>query len=340
MSVRIGVVNWDCSLPSDTYFGYHQTRSLSPAKYRPVTPYYADILGENKIDYHTRTQVEYDRELSYAIDAGIDYFAYVWYPHEGSKSHVTQSENDCSAHVFELNYARKMHQSSALRDKIGLCAIAGAHPFADSDIRELALAMQEPYYEKNDGRPLVYTFGGARQDFVLRLRKICAEVGTPDPYAVGMFASRIPENTDLSACDAVSAYACCLSGITDFADLAAKCISNNEGRRLAGKPVVPQFTTGWDPSPRLDSPSPWCKYAYESYHGFASEKELLDEANALTDWIKASCAEQYIGHILSFAWNEFEEGGIICPTVGADGSPDTAHLTAFGKCADHFRKLL
>ncbi len=41
----VGVVNWDCSLPSDTWFGYYATRSLSPAKYRYATPYYADVVG-------------------------------------------------------------------------------------------------------------------------------------------------------------------------------------------------------------------------------------------------------------------------------------------------------
>ena len=33
-ATRVGVINWDCSPPSDTWFGGYQTRSLSPARYR------------------------------------------------------------------------------------------------------------------------------------------------------------------------------------------------------------------------------------------------------------------------------------------------------------------
>lgn len=52
----IGVVNWDCSLPSDTYFGHYATTSLSPSKYRYATPYYADVKGPDRIDYHLSTR--------------------------------------------------------------------------------------------------------------------------------------------------------------------------------------------------------------------------------------------------------------------------------------------
>ena len=76
--MRIGVVNWERTGSSDTYFGHYISRSLSPAKYRHRTPYYADIISENKIAFHKTSQEEYDKELQYAIDAGIDFFAYTW----------------------------------------------------------------------------------------------------------------------------------------------------------------------------------------------------------------------------------------------------------------------
>ena len=132
--LRVGAISWDCSLPPDTYFGFYQTRSLSPEQFRVATPYYADILEENKITYHSRTQEEYDRELQYAIDAGIDYLAHVWYPTEGSRNYVPTSDGDCSHKVYELNWARKMHMQSTLKEKIKFCAIAGPHPFADEDL--------------------------------------------------------------------------------------------------------------------------------------------------------------------------------------------------------------
>ncbi|MBQ8576682.1 MAG: hypothetical protein IJ449_01745 [Clostridia bacterium] len=337
--MRIGVINWDCSLPPETYFGYYQTRNLSPAKYRPVTPYYADVCGTDAVSYHRRTQEEYDRELSYAVRAGIDYFAYVWYPDEGSRTHVTTSPTDCSAHVFELNYARRLHEHSVLRDKIGLCAIAGAHPFSDGDVDALVRAMQAPYYETIDGRPLLYVYNGSRTDFIERVRAACAKRGTPDPYVVAMYHS-IHGGEDLDASDALSAYAAVKSGVTTYSELFAECLRANETRRATGKPVIPLFTTGWDPSPRVDQPSPWVTYPDKDYAAFASAEELMTGARGLVDWIRTACGAQFAGHILTFAWNEFEEGGIICPTVGADGNPDTARLDAFGAVGRYWREVL
>jgi hypothetical protein len=239
--------------------------------------------------------------------------------------------------VYELNYARKMHQSSALRSRLKLCAVVGQKPFADSDIRALALAMQEPYYEYIGERPLVYLFNGERPDFVGRLRAICREVGTPDPYCAAMYG-RVPAGASYPAVEALSAYACCKSGIDTYAELSADCIAKNELRYAAGMPTIPQYTTGWAPGPRLDSPAPWCGYPYENYAKFASEEELLDGAKALADWMNSKPADSFIGHMLAFAWNEFEEGGMICPTYNEDGvTINDSRLKAFRKAADYLR---
>ena len=48
-------------------------------------------------------------------------------------------------------------------------------------------------------------------------------------------------------------------------------------------------------------------------------------------------ADSFIGHILAFAWNEFEEGGMICPTYNEDGGVDLSRLKAFRKAADYLR---
>lgn len=76
---RVGVINWDCSVPSSTFFGKATTHMLGPKKWRDRTPYYAHVLGDDKIEHHYRSLEEYEVEMQYAIDAGIDYFAYCWY---------------------------------------------------------------------------------------------------------------------------------------------------------------------------------------------------------------------------------------------------------------------
>ena len=39
---RVGVINWDCSMPSETtFFGHYAAQSLGPHQFRDRTPYYA-----------------------------------------------------------------------------------------------------------------------------------------------------------------------------------------------------------------------------------------------------------------------------------------------------------
>ena len=338
--VRIGAVNWDCSLPPDTYFGYYQTRSLSPQKFRTVTPFYADVLGDNSITYHYRTQEEFDTELRFALDAGIDYFAYVWYGEEGSRNCEPKGPNSCSHKVYELTYARKMHLKSALREKLHLCAIAGAHPFTENDIRELVLAMREPFYEKIDGKPLLYVFNGRRMDFIEAVRKMCAALQVTEPFVVPLMTGMIDPVEDCSGVDALSAYTCEKSGIDTYKELSDTVIAENESRRQTGMPVIPLYSTGWDPSPRVEHPCPWYGYPNVQYTKFASEEELLEGADALVSWIREKAAAQFAGHILSFAWNEFEEGGIICPVMNERCETDISRLKAFRKVSDYFKNNL
>ena len=342
----VGVVNWDCSLPSDTWFGHYATTSLSPARFRHCTPFYADVKGPDKIDYHWRTVEEYEREMQYAIDAGIDYFAYCWYgelkPEDGKDfTSVAKGKTPCcDKHVWELATARQLHAKSRLRDKLKMCGILVVlHPLADAELESLARAMKESWYQKAEGRPLLYLFGGRGDEPVGRLRKICAKVGAGDPYAVVLTKKAQPMGGP-NAVQALSDYTCVVSGVTNFAQIVERTIRNNGVRAASGCPVIPNFVVGWDPSPRIVNPVPWCGYGKPPYAPTATEAELLEGARKMADWIKANRAACPTGHILTFAWNEFEEGGWICPIWRPDGKPDTSRLRAFRKVTDFWRETL
>ena len=328
---RIGAVNWDCSVPSSTFFGKATTHTLGPAKWRDRTPYYADVVGENEIEHHARTLGEYETEMRYAIDAGIDYFAYCWYdltPPPGD-------ETPCAGHLQEITRARRLHVQSALRDRLSLCAILVTtwHPYSDECLRLLALEMRNPWYEKVDGRPLVYMFATTRE-VAPRLRAICREAGATDPYVVAMsfdppdkFASSF-ENAD-----ALCAYACGEVAPTG-GEFAAKVVARNAVRATTGLPVVAQFSMGWDPTPRIERPNPWVNYPKCDYTPKLSREEMLDEAKLLRAWIGRNRESCPTGHVMVFAWNEFEEGGWICPNIGPDGRPDDSRVRAFREVAE------
>ena len=229
---------------------------------------------------------------------------------------------------------------SQLRDKVGIAAVIGAHPFTDNDLAELLELLEKPYYEKIDGRPLVYFFGGMRAEFLVRLREACEKAEVINPYVVPMYNEYRPGGQDFSKIEALSAYANIAYGINSYDELAKDMIKKNQQRLDTGCSVIPLYTVGWDPSPRVDIPSPWVDYPDESYAPFASEDELMQGAVMLAKWITDEAKERFVGHILVFAWNEFEEGGYICPTFNEDCSVNLSRLEAFTKTTKYFKEKL
>jgi len=323
---RVGVVNWDCSVPGWTFFGASVTNVLGPAKWRDRTPYYADVTGKDRIEYRFRTLAEYEQEMRYAIEAGIDYFAYCWYD-----LNPPPEKSVCHEHLQEITYARLHHAKSPLREKLSMCALLVTwHPYSDQELLTLALETREPWYEKVEGRPLVYMFGSAKTA-APKLRELCRRVGAADPYVVMMYSDTPPfKPGECDGADAISAYGC-----TEYepvtADYVNMCVMRNAMRMLSGLPVVPHFSTGWNPRPRMERKAPWAHYPDRPWAGDLTAADWLDEAVKLRTWIARNPKACPTGHVMAFAWNEFEEGGWICPTVGADGRPDTTRLGWFRK---------
>ena len=351
-NIRVGVVQWDCSLPSSTWWGYYQTRTLSPRKFRTATPYYADVLGEDKIDYHWRTQEEFDREFEYAIEAGIDYFAYVFYPENGSKAHTPTSASDCSHMVHELRYAYKMYLSSKLKDKIGFAAIMGKHPFMEPDYLELAELLKQPFYEKVNGRPIVYLFWRIDPVEIEGVLKAVEKVGGAKPLFIAMFGGKLPMHTRYDLVDGLSSYSCGKDGVTTHMELVEYGMEENIWRAEASEnelieaknidKTVPLYPVGWDPMPRVDIPSPWTTYPNAPYAAQPTEKDLMEGAVLFADKIKntPSLRDTFFGHIMMFAWNEFEEGGWICPTYNEDLTINTDKVRGVAKMIKYWKETL
>lgn len=342
--MRVGAINWDASLPSDTYFGFYQTNSLSQEKYREWTPFYAELLSNEKAEYRTRTPEEYEREMQYAIDAGIDYFAYVWYPEEGSKSHIQTSFNDCSHKVYELNYARRLYEKSTLKDNLGACAILGDHPFTEGDLAELVTAFREPYYEKIDGKPLLYIYGGYREKTIEKIHSMCRENGQPEPFTVPMVTTA--EGAEkMPLASALSAYAVTVSGISSHDELIDGAIEANKNRFSDDLALIPTFTVGWNPTPRIERKTPWTTlpdgasiYENRSYAPRATDNELIDGARRFVQFLNDLASERLVGHILTFAWNEFEEGAYICPTYTKNKEISLSRIKAFSEISRIFKE--
>ena len=337
--ITVGAVNWDCSLPSKTFFGFHSAKSLSPKKFRSSTPYYAAVEN-NKISYHYRSLEEYEREMQYAIDAGIDYFAYCWYG-ENPEHRECEWQNK----LHDLIYARKLHIQSDLKEKIKLCAIIGVGAkeaeLSHEDMEKLAEEMKQDYYQKIDERPLVYVFDGYKQETSKILKDVCKSCNTPTPYFVFM-CSETEEitQTEHGTESAVSAYSF-PKPAKSYDEFIAYLTEDLKERYRLGINVVPQFSVGWNPSPRIENPVPWVSYENTSYLPQITKETLLKGAEKFTEFMVANKEYNLTKHILVFAWNEFEEGAYICPTYDNDGKNiNTERVQAFGEITKKWKKML
>lgn len=246
-----------------------------------------------------------DQEIQYAKNAGIDYWAFLYYPQQ------------------PLARARELYLSSERRGDVNWCAILDGN-FTGSyatNLPRLVAQFSEPNYQcVLGGRPLVYFFSTATVDQVATMRAACAQAGLPDPYIVVM-AWTAQGAADLKAAvgaDAVSRYATGEQNGRPYSELAdAEAGLWNQYATAAGN-VVPTVSTGWDKRTRYDYPLSW----EPNYTGFKNEwtqqatpNEIATHLQGAVRWNHSHPDNASANTVLIYAWNEFDEGGWICPTL-------------------------
>jgi hypothetical protein len=83
-------------------------------------------------------------------------------------------------------------------------------------------------------------------------------------------------------------------------------------------------TTGWDPRPRVEHPVSWTTVAADAWAQPATPAEIAAHLGRALAWTGQYPAAADAQTVLIYAWNEFDEGGWLCPTL-RDG---TARLDA------------
>ena len=309
--ITIGAIRWDAwyGHSDDENDVCHQVENtLSQPKYHWRAPFFARINEEGDIRFSPLTQEVFDTEMRYAKDAGIGYFAYVWY--EGG-----------------LGLAHKFHTTSALRKDVPLCACLDNNAIGREYARkELEALFKTDYYKTVlGGRPLMYYFG--RNDEALKkriaddiafYRDLCARLGIPAPYAVIMGVG--PEFVEAVGGDALSRYAIGARDGQSYASLDAAAKEIWERHSHLGPDNVLPLTAGWHPQPRHERPVKWMPVSADSYAAYATAEEIgqhvADAISFLNDPAHDACSPAKTA--ILYAWNEHDEGGWICPTIAVD----------------------
>ena len=146
-------------------------RSLGPKHWHYRLPFYAKVISENKVEVRANSPEVMNREIAYASQAGLDYWAFLTYH---PKSPMT--------------IGLDLYLSSTNKSKIKFCVILHHIREIPEEIKRTVGYMEDPQYVRVlGGRPLVYAFQcRARKPFYDGLLKAAAEAGLKRPYLVNM----------------------------------------------------------------------------------------------------------------------------------------------------------
>ncbi|MEO6187316.1 MAG: hypothetical protein ABIO82_06430, partial [Ginsengibacter sp.] len=301
----VGAIRWDAWTGHSNFIGAQVETDLSPNKYHYRVPFYGTEVATDSVTINACTQSIMDQEIQYAAGAGLNYWAFVWYPASGG-----------------MDQSRKLYKSSSYKQSINYCLIVEPNNWITYiSLDSIVNDFKSSTYQKVLGnRPLLYLLGYSgilKQDVdTLRARTIRAGLGTP--YIVEM---RVDGNFSLISTlglDAYTMYATTwLTSGVPYNSLANTDIGqwNYVGQSL-GLPFVPNVTSGWDNRPRHDNvlsfvadPGP------DSWVQQATPAEITSHITDAKNWNAANPSVAVANTVIVYAWNEFDEGGWLCPNL-------------------------
>ncbi|MGQ9651753.1 MAG: hypothetical protein ACUVXJ_16745 [Phycisphaerae bacterium] len=328
----VGAIRWDAWFGNKGVVGNAVHRSLGPSKWHNRLPFYAKANGDQAVEIDGTPQAVMDREIDYAAAAGLDYWAFVTYAADDP-----------------LSLALTRYLSSPCRAKIGFCLVTECARWPNQAFVDRVVSlMQEPGYQRVlDGRPLLY-LGFINGEWLEKLggvegfRRVLDSFqvtvtakGLPKPYIVVMdFDPQQGKKwAEALGCDAISSYVAGLGkGLIPYARMVENVGHFWEECRSTGAQVVPIVVAGWDPRPRVEKPMPWGS-PYQSHDGEVDRSEPAEPA-AIADhlrrglrWLETHRDAAQAQIAIIYAWNEFDEGGWLAPTL----SEGAARLDAIAR---------
>jgi len=332
----VGAIRWDAWHGGKDGVNDIVEKTLAPKEFHDRLPFFARIISQDSVRIDGSSQEIMDQEIAYAKYAGLDYWAFVTYPEK-----------------IMLSLGLKTYLQSRQRADINFCAITeqGRFTFKDTAyINYIIRLIKQPGYQTVlNGRPLWY-FGfinsenvtktwGSFQNLKLRIdsvRNVITNSGLQNPYIVIMdFDAETGKKwCDSLGCDAISSYVALKNTkLGTYKQLTDEVSAFWDECKATGKQVVPVWDAGWNPLPRIVCPTPWYKYPDKQYYSYATPEELKQHIKSGLQWLienkdaaKAQCA-------IIYAWNEFDEGGWLCPTLGNN----TSYLDAIERAINEFK---
>lgn len=334
----VGAIRWD------GWYGVggvvKQTESsLGQRKYHFRLPWFARVLGDDRVSINGDSQTVVDQELAYAAQAGLNYWAFVDYACESADMHIALNRYLATKDKRGVRYC--FVEEGARLDRAGTAGWPRlVEHFRSAD-----------YLTVLDGRPLLFVFVKTAKLDKLEweeLKRQTIAAGMKAPYLVLMGWNPEQDGRDMAALgfDAVSAYARGGSYSMTQPSYAEQCAMIRRERwekwQTLRIPSVTFASAGWDTRPRNERPPSWMKDGVKAEPDPippSQQKPLIDAVTATPEELAAHLRDAIswtqthrdlnpANAVILYAWNEHDEGGWLQPTLGTDGKPDESRVKA------------
>ena len=328
----VGAIRWD-GWQVEGSVGQAVRKSLTPAHWSYRLPFFTKVRDDGSPELRGDTAEAMTAEIAAARTAHLDYWAFLAY-----------DEADPMTRGLQLYLANPR------RADVNFCIISESARWNRGNVAALAerfaKLMAEPGYQRvAGGRPLFYFLHHNLDPFtqawgdpagfreaVDALRAAATSRGLPAPYFVVMTydVNRAKSLLEAAGLDAISAYAFQRGHErAPYSRLTSDLEAFWEIQRATGASVIPLAMAGWDRRPRVENPVPWEHFGgtMDKYYDTPTPDELAAHVHAAVQWTHdhaPSCPAQAV---IIYAWNEFDEGGWLCPTL----SEGTARAEALGR---------
>ena len=323
---KIGAIRWDAWYGEKDPVGQVVQQSLGPQRWHYRLPFCGKILSASEVEIDCSSQTVMDQEIEYARVAGIDYWAFVAYPPDDP-----------------LSIALILYLSNHKKDKLNFAMISesdrwGGPTRVAGIVERFVTLMREPTYQRVlDNRPLFFLgfihdadvrklWGGDKgfSEAIRNFRESAINAGVGNPYIVVMDFDprRAHELRQRFGFDAVSSYATQENAKRGpYSELVFTAQRFWEAAKNLDEKVVPTVMAGWDRRPRVETTLPWERDraeagdAVERYYETPSPPELAGHLQEAISWVSQHQYAAAANTVLIYAWNEYDEGGWIAPTL-------------------------
>lgn len=352
----VGAIRWDAyfSQPGerafeDPNFGIvtrTTTFDMSPQQWHYRIPFFGTEVNDTAITANGNSLEVMARELDYAQQTGIKFWAFCNYPIGCSDYHPASCPNiQCCADNVGLSYAWNLYQNHPDQHKVNFTLLlqpgywfhgqeSGSNETWAQELARYVSYFKKPNYQRVDaagevGRPLVFVFGHVSNvtgEYLLELRAAAKEGVGVEPYVVSMNGKLY------TGVDAVSAYGAGNPNLpnpngpngSDYnITLSTPEVASWHTRAAAGLKQVPTVTAGHDHRPRTEYQMPWGpkKWPVGWVHD-PTMAQLETHVREGLDFVAANPKSAETNVMILSAWNEYDEGHWIAPALEKYGGDE------------------